>query len=83
MSESTPVSKPIVAPPPLDNGPKYGLHRHHSPRRYSCDHDGCGGAASTLARAGEHQVTKADGTTHDRTHNCCGGHGATDPATGS
>lgn len=67
-------AKAIIAPPPLDNGPKYGLHRHHSPRRYSCDHDGCGGAASTLARAGQHEVIKADGATSDRTHNCCGEH---------
>ena len=69
----TPPSKPIVAPPPLSTGPKYGLDRFHSPRRYGCAHHGCPGAASTLARAGDHEVLTSDGSTHSKTHNCCGG----------
>lgn len=73
MTENQP-QRPIVAPPPLDNRPRYGLDRFHSPRRYGCAHTGCDGAASTLARAGEHDVVDENGATSTRTHNCCGDH---------
>lgn len=61
--------RPIVAPPPLNDGPRYGRDRFHSPRRYTCAHDECPGVATTLARADAHEV---NGQT--RTHNCCGDH---------